>query len=87
MVVHRAQHLFEFAGDLAEFGDVVERFGVGDGAALLGEVEREDEERGELGWKALVLATPISVPALVVIVPGAARVMAAPTTLQMARFL
>jgi len=37
--------------------------------------------------KALVEATPISGPALVVMVPCAVRVMAAPTTLQMARVL
>src|SRR6202021_2292097 len=37
--------------------------------------------------KALVEATPISGPALVVRVPWALRVMAAPTTLQMARVL
>jgi hypothetical protein len=37
--------------------------------------------------KALVLATPISGPALVVMVPWASRVTAAPTTLQMARVL
>src|SRR5258708_11051461 len=37
--------------------------------------------------KALVEATPISGPALVVMVPWASRVTAAPTTLQMARVL
>jgi hypothetical protein len=37
--------------------------------------------------KALVEATPISGPALVVMVPEARRVMAAPTTLQMAMVL
>lgn len=37
--------------------------------------------------KALVEATPISGPALVVMVPEARRVMAEPTTLQMARVL
>ncbi len=39
-----------------------------------------------MSWavKALVLATPISGPALVVMVPWASRETAAPTTLQMA---
>ena len=37
--------------------------------------------------KALVEATPISGPALVVMVPWASRETAAPTTLQMARVL
>ena len=42
-----------------------------------------------MSWavKALVEATPISGPALVVMVPAAWRVTAAPTTLQMARVL
>ena len=45
--------------------------------------------KSAVSWavKALVEATPISGPALVVMVPWAWRVMAAPTTLQMARVL
>ena len=45
--------------------------------------------KSAVSWavKALVEATPISGPALVVRVPWALRVMAAPTTLQMARVL
>ena len=40
-------------GSFAEFVDEVEGFGVGDGAADLGEVEGEDEEGGELGGEGL----------------------------------
>ena len=45
--------------------------------------------KSAVSWavKALVEATPISGPALVVMVPWASREMAAPTTLQMARVL
>ena len=53
LVVDRAQDLFELAGDFVELGDEVEGFGVGDGAADLGEVQREQEERGELGGEGL----------------------------------
>ena len=42
-----------FAGDFGELVDEVEGFGVGDGAADLGEVQREDEEGGELGGEGL----------------------------------
>src|ERR1019366_2124818 len=38
------EHGFELGGDLAELGDEVEGFFVGDGAADLGEVEREEED-------------------------------------------
>ena len=47
------EHVFELGGDLAEFGDEVEGFGVGDGAADLGEFEGEQEEGGELGGEGL----------------------------------
>jgi len=49
LVVYRAENLFKLGGETGEFGDVVEGLGVGNGAADLGEVEGEDEERGELG--------------------------------------
>ena len=50
-VVGGAEDFFDLAGDLGELGDEVERLGVGDGAADLREVQREGEERGELGSK------------------------------------
>ena len=40
------EHVVEFAGDAGELVDQLEGFGVGDGAADLGEMEREDEEGG-----------------------------------------
>ena len=73
------------AGILLSSVTRVEGLVVGDGAADLGDVERR-AGRGRVSWavKALVEATPISGPALVVMVPAALRVMAAPTTLQIA---
>ena len=53
LVVDGAEDFFDFAGDFGEFGDVVEGFSRGDGGALLGEVEGEDEEGGELGGEGL----------------------------------
>ncbi len=53
LVVDGAEDLFDFSGELGELVDEVEGFGVGDGAADLGEVEGEDEEGGELGGEGL----------------------------------
>ena len=88
LVVDGAEDVFEFAGEFAELGDEVE------GLARAVMVPRtcarwRARTKRAVSWavKALVQATPISGPALVVMVPWALRVMAAPTTLQMARVL
>jgi hypothetical protein len=77
LVVDGAEDLFDLAGDAAELGRRGGgRLGRGDGAADLGEVEGEEKSAVSWAVKALVEATPISGPALVVMVPWASRVTA-----------
>ena len=53
LVVYGAENFFELCWDLAELADEVERVLEGDGAADLGEVESQGEERSELGGEGL----------------------------------
>ena len=53
LVVEGAEDVVELGGDAVEALDQVEGFGVGDGAADLGELEGEEEEGGQLGGEGL----------------------------------
>ena len=51
--IYRTQNLLKFTGNARELVDEGEGLGVRNGAADLGEVEREEEERSELGGEGL----------------------------------